>query len=163
MDSVAGPAQLVLFVQLQTQAWFLDAASCTTAAAVSRVTAPNFNHARHLTMVGDVSWLPAVPLSHQSSKLGMSDMSASGDNKEKKKPTQVHKTTPSVHFEDFKTGITKAKFIEVIKKVGSPPKGKRDRKDINVCTLWHLRGLCNSNCPRKADHGTHTKEEDDAI
>ena len=68
-----------------------------------------------------------------------------------------------MRFEDFKTGITKAKFNEVIKKVGSPPKVKRDRNNVDVCISWHLWGLPNSNCPHKADHGTHTKEEDDAL
>ena len=159
-DNVAGPAWLVCCMQLQTRAWFLDVASCT---AVASVAAPNFNRAWRLTTAGNMSWLPAVPLSHQSPKTGTGGPGAAGINKNKKKPKQVCDAIPSTDFEDFKTRITKAKFNEVIKKVGSPPKVKRDGKDINMCILWHLRGLCNSNCPHKADHGTHTKEDDDTL
>ena len=104
-----------------------------------------------------------MPLSYQSTKSRTGSKSTSGDDKDKKKSTQVCNTTPSTRFEDFKTGVTKAKFNEVIKKVGSPPKVKRDGKEIDTCISWHLWGLCNSNCPRKADHGTHAKEEDDAL
>ena len=136
-DSVAGPMRLVCHIQPQTRAWFLDVASCIMAAAVARVTAPNFNRAWRLTTVGDMLWLQTVPLSYQSSKSGRSGLSASGDDKEKKKPMQVHNTTPSTCFEDFKTGITKAKFNKVIKKVGSPPKVKRDGEDVDMCVSWH--------------------------
>ena len=142
-DSIAGPTRLVCYVQLQMRTWFLDVASCT---AVASVTAPNFNRSWCLTNVGDMSWLPAMLLSYQSPKTGTGGP-GTGGNDEDKKPTQVCNASPSRHFEDLETGITKAKFNDVIKKVGFPPKVKREGKDIDTCISWDLHGLCNSNCP----------------
>ena len=119
-------------MQLQTRAWFLDVASYTAAAAVSRVTASNFNRAWHLTTVGDMLWLPTMPLSYQSTNSGTGGTSMSSNDKEKNKPAQVRNTTPSTRFKDFKTGVTKAKFNEMIKKVGSLPKVKGDGKDFDM-------------------------------
>ena len=77
-------------------------------------------------------WHPAMPLSYQSPKSGIGGPGTGGNDKDKKKPTQVCNTTLSTCFEDFKTRITTAKFNEVIKKVGSPPKVKCDGKGIDV-------------------------------
>ena len=66
-------------------------------------------------------------------------------------------------FDKFKTGITNNKFNDIIKKVGPPPTVKRKGKDVATCVSYHLRGTCFEGCNQKANHGPHSKDEDDAL
>ena len=80
----------------------------------------------------------------------------------KKKSAQVRNLNMSSYFNEFKTGISSNKFNDVIKKVGQPPMVKREGKDVATCVLHHLHGTCFKGCNCKADHGPHSKDEDDA-
>ena len=75
----------------------------------------------------------------------------------------VRNTQMDARFEDFKTGISNNKFNDVIKKVGAPPTVKRGGEDIAMCVSYHLRGACFESCSRKADHGPHSKDENDQL
>ena len=81
----------------------------------------------------------------------------------KMKLAQVHNLNMPSHFEEIKTGVTSDKFNEVIKKLGLPPMVKHDWKDVPTSMLNHSRRTCFEGCNRKADHGPHSKDEDDAL
>jgi hypothetical protein len=81
----------------------------------------------------------------------------------KRKAKSVRNTQMESRFEDFKTGISNNKFNDVIKKVGPPPNVKRGGQEVAMCVSHHLRGSCFDTCSRKADHGPHSKDEDDQL
>lgn len=63
-------------------------------------------------------------------------------------------------IDEFKAKIFTVKFNDVIAKVGALPTVQRNGKAIPMCASYHLRGTCWSNCQRKADHKSHSEEED---
>ena len=163
-DGVYGPARLLRFVQLQVRAWFSAMESASTTAAIAAVITPNFTQALHKTNVGDMTWLPDLPPSYRlkPADAGKPPASKSNDD-DKKKSQQVRNPAMNTRFDDFKTGIVQNKFNDIIKKVGAPPTVERGGKTIPMCASYHLRGNCFSTCGRKADHGPHSTDEDDAL
>jgi hypothetical protein len=158
-DAKGGPARLVRFVQLHIRAWFQatwDAADAITARGVPD---PEWLTGLHKISIGDLSWLPAMPpqyCSEHAERRMPTDTS-------KEKATVVNNVHKNPRFEDFRIAITNTKFNDAIRRVGDPPKIKRAGKELNMCASYHLRGMCYSNCTRKADHGAHSDTEENAL
>ena len=115
-----------------------------------------------------MSWLPHLPQRYYSAITPKADAKSektpkTDDSAGKRKSQPVRNTHMESRFEDFKTGISNNKFNDVIKKVGPPPTVKRGGEDVAMCVSYHLRGTCFDTCSRKADHGPHSKDEDDQL
>ena len=166
VDLKYGPACMLSYIQLHTWAFFVDVLNANTLVEAAAVPVPQFQACLRDMMVGDLSWLPMLPQCYYSITLPKvldPKMETKTDNpNSKKKLAQVHNLNMSSHFNKFKTGITSNKCNDVIKKVGPPPKVKRKGKDVATCVSYHLRGTCFKGCNRKANHGPHSKDEDDA-
>ena len=67
----------------------------------------------------------------------------------------------STLFGIYKTTQVKSADLRKKIKLGTleklPP--SRVSADSEMCLAWHTKGICNSNCPRKADHVTYTAAE----
>ncbi|HKK56614.1 hypothetical protein [Marinobacter sp.] len=177
IDPKYGPARLLRYVQLNVRAYFLEIMGAATPALVSRVHLPEFTIRLRDMQVGNMSWLPHLPQRYYSTytpdpkdPVKPEDKTKKPEDKDpkedgggKKKAQPVRNTHMESRFEDFKTGISKNKFNDVIKKVGPPPKVKRGGEEVAMCVSYHLRGSCFDTCSRKADHGAHSKDEDDQL
>jgi hypothetical protein len=159
---------------LNVRAYFFDIINASTAAARGRVADVDLKIAFRKLAVGDSSWLPELPLKYQTTmdledksgkkkKGGDKDEKSGKDGKDGKKAQQVLNREVSSRFQEFEVKISANKFNDLIKKVGTPPKVKRSGKEVDMCASYHLRGQCNSTCPRAADHGPHSTEEDDKL
>ena len=63
-------------------------------------------------------------------------------------------------FEPFKTRNVKTKLVRALirdGKIQAQPPSKVDGEPM--CLAWHTIGVCNVECPRKADHVHYTEEE----
>ena len=109
------------------------------------------------------TWLlaPSSPLADAKANKDKSSKSEESGGKRKAQP--VRNLNMESRFEDFKTGIANNKFNDVIKKVGAPPTVKRGGQDVQMCVSYHLRGTCFDTCSCKADHGPHSKDENDEL
>ena len=166
-DSKNGPGRLLRFIQLHTRAYFFSVDTAATLAERQNVSTPAFKHALHQMTVGDMTWLPELPSGYYKPSTDPIDSpSPSKTEKDKDKKasaTQVRNTKLNIRFDDFKLAISQSKFNDLIKKVGAPPTVKRNGTDVPMCASYHLRGNCFTNCSRKADHDTHSKQEDDQL
>ena len=145
------------------QDWFHRHEINTDAATASSIEIQSLEDYLGKLPFGDTSWLPELPIGYQ---LPLNEKPPPKEPLEplpKKKASQVRNTNMSPRFGDFKTNIENAKFNDVIKKHGAPPTVKRDGKDVPMCASYHLRGMCYSNCSRKADHVPLKKAEEDAL
>ena len=164
-DGAQGPARLLRYIQLNFRAWFMASESATTPAARALIPPLEIASSLNKTEIGDMTWLPLMPFSYHYSqkKVTTPGTEKEDDESNKKKSSQVRNPTVNTRFDDFKSGITQSKFNDLIKKVGAPPTVQRGGKTIPMCASYHLRGTCFSNCSRKADHGSHSKEEDNEL
>jgi hypothetical protein len=167
-DSSYGPGRLLRYVHLQTR-WYMSSV-WTAATPGTPVTSPDFGTALTKTMMGDMSWLPSLPVQYTTSpkaskhlKEGKEDLDDTKEKETKKKAQQVRNPKMNPRFEEFRSGINAAKFNDIIKKVGAPPNVQRNGASIPICASYHLRGNCFNNCGRKADHVEHTTAEDDQL
>lgn len=165
-DAKLGPARLLRFVQLHMRAWLSAMWEAPTAAAATAVPSINLMSATRKMQLGDMTWLPELPARYLKEPEGGSGGAPSSTKVSPGltgKATQVRNTKANARFDDFKGAIGNTKFNDVIRKVGHPPMVKRNGKDVPMCASYHLRGMCFSNCSRKADHSDHTAEEDQAL
>ncbi|MEA3642885.1 MAG: hypothetical protein VBE63_23515 [Lamprobacter sp.] len=172
VDPKYGPARLLRYVQLHVRAYFADTLGAATPAVAAAVPTPQFLDRLRDMKVGDMSWLPHLPQRYYSTVTPKSEPRVEPEDKPGKAPKKeeggtkrkaVRNTQMDARFEDFKTGISNSKFNDVIKKVGAPPTVKRGGDDIAMCVSYHLRGTCFESCSRKADHGPHSKDENDQL
>jgi hypothetical protein len=166
VDPKYGPARMLRYVQLHVRAYFADVMAAATPAIV--VPIPSFQVRLRDMMVGDMAWFPHLPQRYYSAINPKADAktdkaSKSDDGGAKRKAQPVRNTQMESRFEDFKTGISNNKFNDVIKKVGPPPNVKRGGEEVAMCVSYHLRGTCFDTCSRKADHGPHSKDENDQL
>ena len=164
-DPNLGPARLLRFVQLQFRAWCHEMDVAHTATARAAITSPNYKEALRKMQVGDMSWLPVMPhnfIPKAPPKITTGETDKTQDSG-KAKSVQVRNMHMNTRFDDFKTGIAQTKFNDAIKKVGNPPDVTRGGATIPMCASYHLRGVCFSNCKRKADHAAHTPDEDNKL
>ena len=158
---------MLRYIQLHTRAFFVDVLNANTLAEAAAVPVPQFQARLRDMMVGDLSWLPMLPQHYYSitlpKVLDSKTETKPDDPNSKKKSAQVCNLNMSSCFDKFKTGITNNKFNDVIKKVGPPPMVNRKGKDVATCVLNHLQGTCFEGCNRNADHGPHSKDEDDTL
>jgi hypothetical protein len=167
-DGSYGPGRLLRYVHLQTR-WYISTV-WTAATPGTPVAVPNFETALTKTMMGDMSWLPSLPVQYTTSpktpkhlKEDKGDLGEPKDKESKKKAQQVRNPKANPRFEEFRSDINSAKFNDIIKKVGAPPSVQRNGASIPICASYHLRGSCFNNCGRKADHVEHTTAEDDQL
>ena len=169
LDPTAGGARLLRYVQLVMRAWFQGVFDAPDAAGANLVPKPDFMGAVQKLNIGDNSWMPDIPSRYL--KKAPAPSPAPGDEKvgpakpprDDKKQLQVQNKSCNPIFDQFKDKINATKFNDVIKKVGSPPNLKRGGKEIPMCASYHLRGVCWSNCSRRADHAKHSEAEDNEL
>jgi hypothetical protein len=70
------------------------------------------------TTLGDMSWLPELPLQY----LKNTNVPTRIPDDPRAKATQVANPNKNPCFDDFRTGISKTKFNDAIRRVGEPPK-----------------------------------------
>ena len=138
---------MLRYIQLHTRAFFVDVLNANTLAEAAAVPVPQFQARLRDMMVGDLSWLPMLPQRYYSitlpKVLDPKTETKTDDPNSKKKSAQVRNLNMSSRFDKFKTGIANNKFNNVIS--------------------CHFRGTCFEGCNRKANHGPHSKDEDDAL
>ena len=67
VDGIHGPARILRFVQLRHRAWFAAHETATTAAARALITTPTLMEGLNKMEIGDVTWLPEIPVSYRPS------------------------------------------------------------------------------------------------
>ena len=121
VDPKYGPACMPRYIQLHTQAFFVDLLNAETLVEAAVAPVPQFQACLCDMMAGDLSWLPMLPQRYYSITLPKvldPKTETKMDNpNSKKKSAQVRNLNMSSHFDKFKTGITSNKFNNVIKKV----------------------------------------------
>jgi hypothetical protein len=81
--------------------------------------------------------------------------------KAKGESTTIKRTAPiNTAFQRF--ADQNRRIRDVLSKAGSDKIPKSDN-GVDMCLSWHIRGMCNTTCPRKADHRAHTAEEDNKL
>ena len=166
LDPQLGPARMLRFVQLTFRAWLQGVFDAPDHRSAGLVPKPDFMRALNKLNMGDDSWVPDIPVAYL--KKAAAPSPASNEEKvptpktsnSERKQLQVQNKECNPIFDQFKDKMANVKFNDVIKKVGSPPNVERGGKEVPMCASYHLRGVCWSNCGRRADHNTHSVEED---
>ena len=162
-DPTLGPARLLRYVQLAMRAWFQGVWEAPTTNAANAVRHPPLREILDKMMMSDLSWLPLLPERYTQTK-DPTDGPKKDKNPAKEKPSQVINRDRDARFDDFKLKIQNTKFNDAIQRVGkAPPTVKRNGEDVALCASYHLRGVCFSNCSRRATHNKLNATETDAL